>query len=642
MTEAGADHADGAGQHLYHDALLPGTRVGRYNIESVLGQGGFGITYRAYDSELGREVALKEYMPAATAIRTGEGTLHPRSTRTASDFIAGRDRFIAEGRTLASLERLPGIVRVYDLVQAHGTAYIVMELLAGGTLNDRLAREGTLRQDEAKALLAPLMAGLSKVHATGFLHRDIKPANILLDGEGGPILADFGAARATATLITGATAIFTPGYAATEQFTEGAQGPWTDIYGLAATLHHAITGQPPPNSFDRIVEDTYVPLVQRRLTDYPPSFLAGIDAGLALRAKDRPQSIEAWHACFVPAGTEVTKVMPKTVAPFAEPTRTPKSRRFRRLAAASAGVVALALAALLLAQIFGSSRAPGPRLADSESSAGARIEVPFIRASCMTDCIKPFLTGADFKALAIDPRGFLGYAVGEANEESAGRTAMTRCVNDVRENVASAPRCELFAVGDRVVWPYPAPPMPPAPYVPLVRSDPPERLDPAKIPFLSDAVRTEMGDRYRQKPSPKALVLGKGSRQWSFGSQDSEIDAARVFLQRCGFVTKRQCVVVALNNAAVVRLPELHHMTEILTPEDLPTPQDGQKEGLRHYFIANDWRAIAVGTNNRMGFAAGLPSEVQAARAAVVDCASSGGVDCAVRAIGPFLVEGAK
>src|ERR1700716_3255039 len=112
-------------------ALQPGQRIGRYEIVSVLGQGGFGITYRARDIQLGREVAIKEYLPSALAVRQDGTTVLPRSTKMAEDFTWGRERFVSEGRTLASLHGAPAIVHVFDFLEANGTAYIVMELLSG-------------------------------------------------------------------------------------------------------------------------------------------------------------------------------------------------------------------------------------------------------------------------------------------------------------------------------------------------------------------------------------------------------------------------------------------------------------------------------------------------------------------------------
>jgi serine/threonine protein kinase len=277
-------------------ALKPGQTIGRYEIVAVLGQGGFGITYRARDVQLGREVAIKEYLPSALAFRQDGATVLPRTTKMSEDFTWGRERFVTEGRTLASLHRVPAIVQVFDFLEANGTAYIVMELLHGHTLEDRIIRDGKLGAEEIDRILWPLLDGLEQVHNAGFLHRDIKPANILLDQAGNPTLIDFGASRAAMAGRSAAlTAIFTPGYAAAEQMTSAKQGPWTDIYSLSATLYHAITGHVPPSAFDRMLNDAYEPLGQLNPAGFSPGVLAGVDAGLAVAARDRPQSIAGWR-----------------------------------------------------------------------------------------------------------------------------------------------------------------------------------------------------------------------------------------------------------------------------------------------------------------------------------------------------------
>ena len=318
-------------------ALRPGQAIGRYEIVAVLGQGGFGITYRARDVQLGREVAIKEYLPTALAVRQDGATVLPRTTKLADDFGWGRDRFVTEGRTMATLHHVPAIVKVFDFLEANGTAYIVMELLSGETLEDRLKRQGTLTPEELDRILWPLLDGLEQVHAAGFLHRDIKPANILLNAAGDPTLIDFGAAREAMVGRTSAmTAIFTPGYAAAEQMTSAKQGPWTDIYGLAATLYHAIAGRTPPSAFDRMLDDTYEPLSRLMPSGFAPGLLAGVDAGLAVAARDRPQSIAGWRPILgmtaAPAA-DVTVMMgkaepvasapahPTVSAPVAEPSR---------------------------------------------------------------------------------------------------------------------------------------------------------------------------------------------------------------------------------------------------------------------------------------------------------------------------------
>ena len=302
-------------------ALRPGQAIGRYEIVAVLGQGGFGITYRARDAQLNREVAIKEYLPMALAVRQDGTTVLPRSTKVSDDFTWGRDRFVAEGRTLASLQRAPAIVRVFDFLEANGTAYIVMELLAGDTLENRLKGGNTLGPAAIDKILWPLLDGLEAVHATGFLHRDIKPANILLDADGNPTLIDFGASRAAMAGKTAAmTAIFTPGYAAAEQFTSAKQGPWTDIYGLSATLYHAIVGKVPPSAFDRMLDDEYEPLGKLMPAGFAPGLLVGIDTGLTVRASDRPQSIAGWRPVLGQTGApdaQATVALGKSAGPAA-------------------------------------------------------------------------------------------------------------------------------------------------------------------------------------------------------------------------------------------------------------------------------------------------------------------------------------
>lgn len=278
-------------------ALPPGSMVGRYEILSVLGQGGFGITYRAQDAELRREVAIKEYLPTSLALRQGIEDVVPRSFKTADEFNSGRDRFIDEGRTLALLEHASALVRVFDFLYANGTAYIVMAFVRGETLESKLSIQRRLPVEDVVRLIWPLLDGLEQVHATGFLHRDIKPANILVDAGGNPTLIDFGAARIAVAGNTAAmTSIFTLGYAAAEQFTTGKQGPWTDIYGLSATLYHALAGNPPPSAFDRILDDTHTPLDASRIPNLPPGLAAAVNAGLRVRAIDRPQSVADWRS----------------------------------------------------------------------------------------------------------------------------------------------------------------------------------------------------------------------------------------------------------------------------------------------------------------------------------------------------------
>src|SRR5262245_10316303 len=313
--------------------LPAGTRLRNYELLSVLGHGGFGITYYAKDTTLGREVAVKEYLPTALALRENGATVVPRSTQLAEDFIWGRERFLEEARILATLEGAPAVVRVYDFLEANGTAYMIMGLARGDTLEQRLKHDGKLAPEITMRMLERLLDGLEAVHKAGFLHRDVKPANVILDANNNPTLIDFGASRASMADRTAAmTAIFTPRYAAAEQLTSDKQGPWTDIYGLSATLYHAITGKPPPSSLERALNDAYEPLAKLSPEGYSPGMLEGIDVGLTVRAKDRPQSIAAWRSILLSTGEQVSdetvferpkpRPQPKPAPPPAAPTVT--------------------------------------------------------------------------------------------------------------------------------------------------------------------------------------------------------------------------------------------------------------------------------------------------------------------------------
>lgn len=354
--------------------LQTGQTIGRYRVVAVLGQGGFGITYRAVDAELGRQVAIKEYLPTALAVRKDGVTVVPRSRSAAADLAWGLERFVSEGRTLAALHRAPGIVKVHDYLQANGTAYLVMELVEGETLHEHIVRSGPLDAAAVDSILAPLLDGLEQVHAAGFLHRDIKPANILLDAEGRPTLIDFGASRAAIAGRTQAmTAVFTPGYAPVEQFTSAPQGAWTDIYSLAATLYHAITGEPPRNAIDRMVDDELVPLA-RSGRAFPKALLVGIDAALVVRAAGRPQSVAAWRALLAGSAAPPATVVMAAKAPASPPSPSSPPSPATAMPPAPprgsrAGVKIAAAAAVLLLVATGGWFALGTGVPASTSSA---------------------------------------------------------------------------------------------------------------------------------------------------------------------------------------------------------------------------------------------------------------------------------
>src|SRR5476651_423345 len=314
-------------------ALPLGTRLGDYRLDAIIGHGGFGITYRAFDSQLAKVVAIKEYLPIEFAVRTADGKVVPRGARYADDFAWGRERFLDEARALARF-RHPHIVPILRFLAANGTAYTVMEFEDGQSVG-QLLRQGSgqggrrLPPDDVRRLAEGLLDGLAAVHAQGFLHRDIKPSNIIVRRDGVPILIDFGAARQamggrTRTL----TSVLTPQYAPIEQYAmDGKQGPWTDIYSAAAVLHHAIAGVPPPEAASRVGHDPYKPLAVTQADRYDQTFLAAIDRGLAFVPTERPQSVEAWRAMFGASLPSSDDAPTRRMAPTAEPPRTAAAPR---------------------------------------------------------------------------------------------------------------------------------------------------------------------------------------------------------------------------------------------------------------------------------------------------------------------------
>ena len=281
----------------HRGALPPGTRVQEFEFQQVLGHGGFGITYRGWNTVLQQTVAIKEYMPAGTAIREGNLSVHPKTDQDEKDYKWGLDRFLDEARMLARFDH-PGIVRVRQFFEAYGTAYIAMEYLEGRTLGALYKEEKVLREHRLRELLSPILDALAEVHAAEFLHRDIKPGNIMFRSDGTPVLIDFGAARAALAMRSqNITAIVTPGFSPIEQYStnaESKQGPWTDIYAIGAVLYRGMTGIVPSDATARTMDDRLVPAGEAVSERYGKLLTAGVDWALRMRAKDRPQSIGEW------------------------------------------------------------------------------------------------------------------------------------------------------------------------------------------------------------------------------------------------------------------------------------------------------------------------------------------------------------
>jgi serine/threonine protein kinase len=284
----------------YHGALPVGARIESYEIASVLGVGGFGITYKGYDHSLRCDVAIKEYLPSGLALRTADGaTVIPKSSDDRKYYEYGLKRFLDEARILAKFKER-SIVRVSRFLEQNGTAYLIMDYEDGESLAEYLQKAGVLSEAEILDIMLPVLEGLEAVHTKDFLHRDIKPGNIYLRKDGPPVLLDFGAARQALGEQTRAlTGMVTPGYAPFEQYnSRSTQGPWTDLYAIGATIYHCIAGKAPAESPDRIAAlqeqetDPMTPAVVAGQGRYRTEFLATTDWMLAPSPKDRPQSVE--------------------------------------------------------------------------------------------------------------------------------------------------------------------------------------------------------------------------------------------------------------------------------------------------------------------------------------------------------------
>jgi serine/threonine protein kinase len=280
------------------EGLPNGYQILEYELKEVLGQGGFGITYLAIDLNLNKKVAIKEYFPREFSARNEGNTIRPIGSQADRDTFAwGLKRFLEEARTLALFEN-PNIVSVKRFFEANGTAYLVMEYCDGQSLDEIIKNEGPLTEGRILKILEPLLDGLENIHSANFLHRDVKPANIFIREDGSPVLLDFGSARKhLSSHSKTVTSLATVGYAPVEQYSSsGMQGPPVDIYGLAATLYRAITGERPQDALDRVLNDDLIPLVKRDDINISKKLLAAIDRGMAVRPENRPQTIAEWRS----------------------------------------------------------------------------------------------------------------------------------------------------------------------------------------------------------------------------------------------------------------------------------------------------------------------------------------------------------
>ena len=291
-------------------ALPSGYQLAEYRIERVIGSGGFGITYYAWDTLLDKPVAIKEFLPNEFAVRADGANVQPKSASSHDDFQWGLERFLDEARTLARFKH-PHLNEVFRFLQANGTAYLALDYIEGQTLSQLLKREERLDPPRLQRLLHELLSGIDEVHNAGFVHRDIKPGNIMLREDGSAVLLDFGAARqAIGQRSRSITSILTPGYAPIEQYDQNANdtGPWTDLYALGMVAYRCISGIGDSALLDAVArarlerkgdrDKDLAAAVTLGQGQYDASLLTAIDWCIKVDEDQRPQSVTALKAAL--------------------------------------------------------------------------------------------------------------------------------------------------------------------------------------------------------------------------------------------------------------------------------------------------------------------------------------------------------
>lgn len=307
--------------------IPPGTvLMGRYLVGRVLGEGGFGITYIGCDLRLELKVAIKEYFPTNWVARHSDVSLAVSNyAGAASSYEKGKSRFLYEARTMAKMDKQPEIVSVRDFFELNNTAYIVMEYVDGTTFKELVAqRGGRIPAGELLHLIEPLFSALSAVHAAGLIHRDISPDNLMLE-RGSVRLLDFGCARESTQGDETMTITLKHGYAPIEQYQHRGQGPWTDVYGLSATIYYCLTGKTPPQALDRLMDDEII--MPRRLgVDLTEKQEKALLRGMGIKQHQRFRSVEELHTALYEGG-EVPVTAPEPVKepePLPEPETEPE------------------------------------------------------------------------------------------------------------------------------------------------------------------------------------------------------------------------------------------------------------------------------------------------------------------------------
>ena len=359
--------------------LAPGTVLqDRYTLGKALGQGGFGITYIAWDNKIGRAVAIKEYMPNALASRmTGEKEISCYNEEARRQFELGLAKTRKEAHALSQFGALESVVKVHDCIEENGTAYIVMELLRGRTVKEIIAERGRLSFAQTMRIMTPVLETLDAMHGVGMIHRDVAPDNIFVCEDGKIKLLDFGAARVVSdTDEKTLSVMLKAGYAPVEQYSSRAkQGAFTDVYAASATMYKMLTGETPPDSFTRDKDGSDLKALTQ--TDAPPTAQETIRHGMALNAADRIGSArELLDALRKDAPENVAGIDPKQ---FLHEQKKKQTKKIARAVLAAALVVCV-VAGMAFTVLH--KRLDGPQVAQEQSaetteSSSAFVDSPY-------------------------------------------------------------------------------------------------------------------------------------------------------------------------------------------------------------------------------------------------------------------------
>ena len=506
--------------------LPVGSVIGGFEITGLIGEGGFGIVYLAFDPTLQRQVALKEYMPSSLASRSATSSdVTVKSARHLDTFNAGLRSFVNEARLLAHFDH-PALVKVHQFWQANRTAYMVMPYYEGPTLKAALREMAAQGRTPDEALLRqwlePLLDALELMHTEQCFHRDVAPDNILLTSRG-PLLLDFGAARHVISDMTHAlTVMLKPGYAPIEQYGDAAsmaQGAWTDLYALGSVVYFAITGRSPITSVERVMGDPLPPLASIAAGRYSARFLRAIDHALAVRPKNRPQSVAEFRALLgaAPAGAASGEASRASDVPGPAPSR---YGRRHALGLGLAVVLALAFGLSFVARRSAErppadaiGRAPAEvreqRPAEAMPAQAAGVSVP--AASAQTAVASPTLPAVTAPPVPPFIPADAAVQLKAPNAPAAGRVP-----------VAAAPAPTPLAAPTVRAQPPPQRPQPPPvqPAAVLTPSPPPARA--VSVPSVLPDKAPDKPPEARPLPAPPKPtgkparceeILQKGARQ---------------------------------------------------------------------------------------------------------------------------------